>query len=330
MALDVDYLILALTEGLKSGVNDGLRLIQSSAKELAPVRKIYKSGRGKTKSKGGPGVMSAKTAISAMSSGWPVHYGRQLVIGVQHPDRAFMSGSRSATHRGTKVTRGGGTTGIERGGQKSATQKEKIGGSIRGTANSYAPVVQSPVGRIGGQELRHWSTSPSGEGVLALRVIRKPSGGTFNPSDLLSSRGRYEVRTGRGVTTNEEGQQVVGGNLRQGIVVESAVANGDLIYGFVSASAHDPGRKHNYARDQEFGSRHNAAHPFLRPALRKNKEQILNLEKGAIARALKRAKRPPTGSGMTNRPVRLVARVSIVGWRSARNLGGFVSSREEA
>lgn len=360
MVLDVDFLMQSLKEYSKEGVNAGLKVIQADAKDRAPVRKIFKAGRGKSRRVNvmstrdmvnavsrspsvqmraatlgaGPKPMSGRQAQNAgymETGGWPAHYGRQVITGTVHSQYAWVNNPggtepfrNTATYRRTQVMRGGGAGGIETGKQRMVTQKEKIGGSIRGRVNSYSPVVQSPIGYIGGPELRHWSRNAEGGGVLALRVIRKPEGGSFNLSELLSGRGRYEVQTGRAVTTNESGQQIVGGRLRQGILIESAIVDGDTIYGYVTASAADPGRKHNYARDQEFGSRHSRPQPFLRPALRKQRENILNIERGAFKRGFEGAKRSRSASSTAGRPVRIVARISTVNWDRAATLDGFL------
>jgi HK97 gp10 family phage protein len=327
MALDVEYLITALKSAAHDGVASGLKVIQQRAQELAPVRKIFKAGRGKSKkvslaspsdALGGPREMSAGILNHAgymETGGWPVHYGRQVIPDLEHSDRAYLSQSRQANFVATKVYRGGSAAGIETGHQKMVTQREKIGGSIRGKVNSYAPVIQSPSGRIGGAELRHWSGA-AGSGVLELKTINDPVAGPFDLANLLSARGRYEVRTGRGVTENEEGKKMVGGALRKSITVEGPIVNGDSVYGYVSAKVTDPGRTppHNYARDQEFGSRHNKPQAFLRPALRESKAQIINLERGVFAKAFKGGARPKHTSDSAVKPIRLRAKVSFTGW----------------
>lgn len=88
---------------------------------------------------------------------------------------------------------------------------------------------------------------------------------TVLTSDLLSARGRYEVKTGRAKTSGPKGDEI-GGTLRDSIRIEGPYVSDRGMSGFVSAFA-DNGSGLNYGYFMEFGSRHNKPHPFLRPAL---------------------------------------------------------------
>lgn len=113
--------------------------------------------------------------------------------------------------------------------------------------------------------------------------------------EAFTKRGRYEVRqaligeytTGKGgrvrrtARSSRWGKAFVGGNLKKSIHVEPAdigameaeqwvVAGGDLA---------------PYAKYQEFGTRHNAAHPFLRPAVEETQGEIAKVIAEAISRA---------------------------------------------
>jgi hypothetical protein len=191
--------------------------------------------------------------------------------------------------------------------------KGKVGGSITGRTNSYAPVIKTKAGRVGGEQLRHWA----GHEVLSISTI-KIGKKTVLLADQLNARGRYEVKTGRAVTIGPHGEAVVGGTLREGITIEGPYYTGDSVFGFVSALAIDPAKtkrknpQHNYAADQEFGSRHNAPHPFLRPAFWESLDQIKSGQRAAISKAFRGAKRHT--SERNDKAIVLVLDITMTGW----------------
>ena len=71
----------------------------------------------------------------------------------------------------------------------------------------------------------------------------------------LDRRGRYELRVGRAVHNGS-----LGGRLRDEIYATKAETNGRVMHARVVSPT-------PYAKYQEFGTRHNPAHPYLRPAL---------------------------------------------------------------
>ena len=100
----------------------------------------------------------------------------------------------------------------------------------------------------------------------------------------LSRRGRYEVRTMRAF---HEGD--VGGRLRDEIYATDAMVEGNRVS--VRVISPTP-----YAKYQEFGTRHNAAHPFLRPALEESRANVV----GQISAAIGRGIRAPIGRTNVN------------------------------
>ena len=115
-----------------------------------------------------------------------------------------------------------------------------------------------------------------------IRVVQ-----TGNPKRLhftaeeygLNARGRYELRTGRALSTSLElltpaavrragleGVQItrVGGRLRASIRVVGASEDQ---YPIIRAALVAGNKDVDYAKHQELGTRHNPAHPFLRPRL---------------------------------------------------------------
>lgn len=91
----------------------------------------------------------------------------------------------------------------------------------------------------------------------------------------LSRRGRYEVRSGRSAHGGE-----LGGRLRDEIYAEQAQIEGRHIRARVVSPT-------PYAIHQEIGNRHNAAHPYLRPAGHEGLDEL----RSGIARSVAGATR---------------------------------------
>lgn len=116
------------------------------------------------------------------------------------------------------------------------------------------------------------------------RVSRfRAQGGQFTASAGQSNRlvfdtpttrrGRYEIRTGR-ANIFVNGQAFVGGRLRREITASQA--EGGTI---TSATVSSPTP---YAKYVEFGTRHNRAQPYLRPAIAAQREAFRSRLKRAI------------------------------------------------
>jgi hypothetical protein len=258
-------------EAAERGVMHAAEHVAGRAKTLAPVRKLFAS------EKRGRGVHTVQTLVPGK---WSTT-GQLETVNIKE---AISGGSRWKNRIGQEAYLDIGRTG-------------KIGDQrIRGRVNSYAPVVMSPAGLIGGVDLRRWQT---GSGGLAIDRINKPGGGSFKLADLLTSHGRYEVATGRAVHKG-----LIGGRLRDSIKTEGPRRSGMQVSGFVSASASDPGSSHNYARDQEFGTRRSVKHPFLRPALRESGDFL----RRSVVSEIKSG-RMPKASSNTVRPVVLELKI---------------------
>lgn len=94
----------------------------------------------------------------------------------------------------------------------------------------------------------------------------------------LSRAGRYEVNSGRA-----DHNGLVGGRLRDEITAVGASGEGS----FFEARVISPTP---YAKYQEFGTRHNAAHPYLRPALRESRPQVVADMRSAIRTVIRKHK----------------------------------------
>lgn len=125
-------------------------------------------------------------------------------------------------------------------------------------------------------------------------------------SRRLTGRGRYELKTGRAIHQRERqvpriaeinartgevksieyatvrsGPEYLGGGLRGTIrVVKATPEQFPVIEGWLIAGD----REHDYARYQELGTRHNAAHPFLRPRLPEWREELPAQLRRSLAR----------------------------------------------
>ncbi len=107
--------------------------------------------------------------------------------------------------------------------------------------------------RFAPQELGARRVTPSVDKFTGRRVPRRME--LLSSQDRLDRRGRYELRSGRAVTEREN----LGGRLRDEIHAQPA----EMIGGKAVARVVSPTP---YAKYQEFGTRHNPAHPYLRPA----------------------------------------------------------------
>ena len=109
----------------------------------------------------------------------------------------------------------------------------------------------------------------------------------------LTRQGAYEVRSKRaGFST--WGHTHIGGRLRGEITSMSPRRSGSMAEAWVISPT-------PYAKYQEFGTRHNRAHPFLRPAAEESRDAVVQ----AIAAAVKEASR----QGGANMEIEVVVRL---------------------
>jgi hypothetical protein len=128
--------------------------------------------------------------------------------------------------------------------------------------------------------LRNLGTETNGRFQPRTDAVRKGRGfqsASLHP--LLTSRGRYEVRTGRAihreVTDSGSVRVQVGGALKASIGNEGVVQSGNGSVVRVSARI-------RYAKFVEFPTTHNAAQPFLLPALHGNRGRLRSTLAGAL------------------------------------------------
>ena len=132
-----------------------------------------------------------------------------------------------------------------------------------------------------------------------LRILGIERQGTFTPrldatrtrrgfqsnalSPLLTSRGRYEVRSGRAihreVLASGAVRVQIGGRLKASIGAEDVIPNQSGATVKVSARV-------RYAKFVEFPTTHNAAQPFLLPALHDNRTRLKETLRREVRKAL--------------------------------------------
>jgi len=108
--------------------------------------------------------------------------------------------------------------------------------------------------------------------IMSLRRLK--AGRLPSSAPKLTSRGRYELRTGRANFRSSRGT-TLGGRLRGEIHVQPAEGGGTR---WVTAVV-SPTR---YAKYVEFGTRHNRAQPYLRPALNEVRESFRDRMAAAV------------------------------------------------
>lgn len=130
---------------------------------------------------------------------------------------------------------------------------------------SYGRVVTSPDSANTPFRPLERRLTPSGHN-LAMRSMEA----------RLSRRGRAELKSGRAAHKG-----YLGGRLRDEMFTERARVEGSRIIASVVSPT-------PYAKYQEFGTRHHAAHPFLRPALLESRGEIASIISRATGDAARR------------------------------------------
>jgi len=123
-------------------------------------------------------------------------------------------------------------------------------------------------------------------------MSRRKAGFLAQPT-FLTRRGASEVRTKRATFATFQHLNV-GGRLRGEIHATAPTLAGSRAEAWVISPT-------RYAKYQEFGTRHNAAHPFLRPAAAESRGEIVS----RIAAAVTEAARTGTGKAEIEIVVRL-------------------------
>lgn len=143
----------------------------------------------------------------------------------------------------------------------------------------------------------HWRERRVGAATRLLadydaEMGRRKAGFLAQPT-FLTRRGASEVRTKRAVFATFQHLNV-GGRLRGEIHATAPTLAGSRAEAWVISPT-------RYAKYQEFGTRHNAAHPFLRPAAAESRAEVVS----RIAAAVTEAGRTSSGKAEIEIVVRL-------------------------
>ena len=178
---------------------------------------------------------------------------------------------------------------LQPGGHEATKGRSSIQRVFRGHANSEIPVarvgdvtIAGDLRLVQGGRLKPVPYLKSTHGVVKVKppprsgyeqfsVAEQRIYGGKNHSALLTSKGAYEVKSGRANYTRS-GETRVGGRLKASLRSEKPTLSyrSGVHWGYVIAGGgnYPDGTSVTFvARMQEYGSRHNRPHPFLRPAL---------------------------------------------------------------
>lgn len=103
---------------------------------------------------------------------------------------------------------------------------------------------------------------------------------------VLTTRGRYDVRSGR-ADYKSNGATRVGGRLRGELHVEGPVDEDGILWWYVVSATKDPQSGRLYGLDQEFGTKRHKPHPFMRPGLHESRGALRRSVKSAIKEGLR-------------------------------------------
>ena len=286
MVFDPNVFIEAIEQAAENAVKGGLAQVVERARHKAPVRRIFKGDR-KIKFRGAVGVQHLQLNETR---GPAFRYAERAAVsvGFLHSGRSFASPvfrGIESSGRGPIETRGEFQSRVKVPASDRVLRlspEDRI--AARGRPNSSQPVIRvEGLGRITGNFRELSGPGQLAHGTIYARVNGRTVRGEL--SSALTARGAYEVRKGR-ATNAETGE--IGGALRDSIKAEGPFVTRGEVYGFVSAAAFNE-QGFNYAYAQEIGTGHNRPQPFLRPALRELKDQIVNSQRTAFNTALRNA-----------------------------------------
>jgi len=168
-------------------------------------------------------------------------------------------------------------------GERSVRDRALRTGSPRASVTQPGDVpgvwLQKAIGRKPPVHWRERRLAASAE-LLAqydAEMTRRRTKGYIGQKTALDRKGAYEVRTMR-AQFSTWGHAGIGGRLRGSISAKPASASKVSAEAWVIATA-------PYAKFQEFGTRHNAAHPFLRPAAEESRSEVVRLIADAVREA---------------------------------------------
>jgi len=274
-----------------SAINGTLRIGEDRALKDVPVRKIFRGGKQTVRFKTAAEIerdrpLRAKLGLAPEILATPEAVARVRAAGL-NPNKGHL---RREPIKGLANLETGGPVGrdVEYGFARTIEFPSNDPRRNRfGQTRSERGLVQVRRNRTNdfmpfGEDIRQVKRSETGNSLVDEGAER-----------YLSRRGKYEVQSGRAffqrtkkfanvsikagkveVTGHTEipvGPERVGGGLRGTIrVIPASPSMYPVIEGWLVAGD----REHDYAKYQELGTRHNPAHPFLRPRLPEWKEEL--------------------------------------------------------
>lgn len=246
-----------LTLRAQRGGEATAELVLKRARAKAPVRKIFRG-----------------TTYKVGKSGFRQPTLRQVSTGAGRGEDETVKGQPNSFQPLLRVRKTGGKT-------------QYLTGDLRAVSSPYDPLTPEQnksrsINRLFEKQKGGPTTvrDTAAINILSLRVPTR-SGKTRS---ALTTRGRYEVRSGRANFKGADGVTRVGGRLRESIHIEGPIREGGTMWWYIVADAKDPQTGRLYGRDQEYGTRHHPPHPFLRPALQESRGALVKNVRRALAR----------------------------------------------
>ena len=246
--IDFDALAEEIIEAATAGLDSSARIVMRRAKRRAPVRSIF-AGTPKY----------SHDQIEELSS----RRGERAELSGSEDKAAPNSGDSYATDTEQAYERGRNVG--ERSSERRATREAGLGSrSQRGAREVHAPV---------------WWRQRRLRAAQSLLGTKGSEDEPDPDNARLTRRGRYEVSSMR-AAHNTWGHTHIGGRLRDEIFATPAIRKGSGAEAWVISPT-------AYAKFQEYGSVHNRAHPYLRPAAAESREDIAAIVSAAIKEAIR-------------------------------------------
>lgn len=267
--LDTTELRAQLEQRALIGLQRTAEFALGRAKHHAPVRAIFKRDR-RGKAFTGRSIRSKSSYQGFLRS--------KTSRGRRAPFRGIASIENVAALRRVgamgMVQSGGAITGTSNrpraniGGRWGSIQSKNYGSRFTGHANSLFPVFRTQNNQRIAGDFRKVKQRGGTFNAVVQRGQGQPTVQTRTArwrDNQLSSRGRYEFKTKRGLHKGR-----IGGRLRDEIRITGPMKRGGTTWMYVESPT-------PYAIHQEYGTKRHRAQPFLRPALYESRN-VLRIE----------------------------------------------------
>jgi HK97 gp10 family phage protein len=258
--IDTDALVNGIEELALKGLKQTIYFVEERARHYVPVRKIFDQS-----------YSPRRSTVPGLDL--PSGLNREQIMQAYRKNRINTAERFNAVRRALPRNR----------------EIQTLTARVRGHANSEVSVFRGYPGRgdvfagnfRGVEKFKNDQGETEGR-LVAVRPLTNIRAGkivmaeptTAEAEGLLTSRGRYEVKHLRGLNGDQ-----IGGALKRSIKVIGPNRVSGGWKGWVQAGDN---KEVDYARYQEFGTRHNRAQPFLRPALYEGRRQLV----GNVAKAI--------------------------------------------